>query len=207
MLRKIGWGTMLLLSVIMYSCYPKGAETVDDTNLVYTTYDEEFNFASERTYFLLDEVISIDTAETISNSTQDIILDEIEKQFAAIGYTRVDSISNPNDVNIVVMSSALTTNVSGVSYYPGYGGWYGGWWGGWGYPGYGYPGGYIPVYYSYDLGSVYIDAFDAQNIDGDDMPPFVWTAGLNGVLNSSGVGFEARVRKLIDQAFKQSSYL
>ena len=208
MIRKIGWGAVLMLSIIMYSCYPKGAETINDTNLVATNYDDNFDFTSEKTYFLYGEVIYPDTEATQSPGTNAIILDEIKKQFTALGYTRVDSIVHPSDVNMVVMASVLVATVQGVSYYPGYGGWYGGYWGGWGYPGYGYGGGYYPVPYSYDLGNIFIDSFDSNlDPDSDLMPPMVWSASLNGVLSSTGNTSESRIRTLIDQAFVQSPYL
>lgn len=209
MMKKVGWGAVLMLSIVMYSCYPKGAETLNDTNLVYTTYEEDFDFTSEKTYYLHNEVINIDTTATPNPGNNAVILDEIKQQFAKLGYTRMDSISHPTDVNMVVMASVLVNTVQGINYYPGYGGWYGGYWGGWGYPGYGYPGGYYPVPYSYDVGNIFIDAFDSQNfdLDGDQMPSFVWNAAMNGVLSSSGVTQESRIQSVIDQAFVQSPYL
>ena len=209
MIKKIGWGAVLMLSFIMYSCYPKGAETLNDTNLVYTDYDENFDFAGEKTYYLVPDVVYPDTTATENSNTNAIILDEIKKQFEKLGYTRLDSISDPSDVNMVVMTSVIVNTVQGVNYYPGYGGWYGGYWGGWGYGGYPYGGGYYPVPYSYEVGNIFIDSFDSQSIDPDSdlMPPFVWNAALNGVLSSTGNTSETRIRTVIDQAFVQSPYL
>lgn len=204
MIKKIGLGVMFLLLLFLYNCYPGGADTYNDTNLVYTTYDDSFDFTSEKTYFLDNEVFYIDTDATPNATNDAIILDEIEKQFDALGYTRVESIDNPTDVNMVVLSSVLVTDVQGINYYPGYGGWYGGWWGGWGYPGYGYGGGYYPIPYSYTLGTIFIDSFDPDKLDPDSdvMPPIVWTAAMNGILSSTTS--ESRIRSVIDQSFEQS---
>ena len=196
-----------MIAALVYGCYPKGAEYVDDTELVYTTYNEDFDFVSNRTYFLREDVVYIDSTATPSPSVDNIIIDEIIKQFAKKNYQRITDIADSNDVNIVVMSSVLKETVTGVSYYPGYGGWYGGYYPGWGgYPSWGYPGGYYPVAYSYKVGSIYIDAFNAKELDGP-VPPFVWTAGMNSVLASSTVGQETRIRRVIAQAFEQSPYL
>ncbi len=207
MIKKFTWGAILMLSIMMYSCYPKGAETVNDTNLVLTVYDEEFDFASDRTYYLYDTVIYLDSTATRSAIIDNAILSNIESNFNSIGYTRVMSITDPSEVNIVVMSALIKSSVEGVSYYPGYGGWYGGYWGGWGYGGY-YPG-YYPVPYSYDIGTVFIDAFDSQNLDPGDnvLPAIVWTAAMNGLLSSNTVNTTSRIQTVIKQAFDQSPYL
>jgi hypothetical protein len=192
----------------MYSCYPGGAETYNDTNLVFTVYDEAFDFASERTYYLVDSVIYVDSTAAHSSIIDNAILNEIAAQFNSIGYTRAMTINDPSDVNIVVMAALLKNSIEGISYYPGYGGWYGGYWGYWGYPGY-YPGGYYPVPYSYDVGSIFIDAFDGQNLDPDSsvLPHIVWTVAINGLLNSNTATNTSRIKTTIDQAFEQSPYL
>lgn len=208
MIKRISFGALLTLSIFLYSCYPQGAETLDDTNLVFTDHDDQFDFASERTYHLVPEVIYIDTNATPNPSTDAIIMDEIIKQFAKLNYTRVDSIDHPSDVNIVVMASLIRVTNTSVGWYPGWGGWYGGWWGGWGWGGCCYGG--VPVVTSYDSGTIFIDSFDGQSppppIEGA-LPPVVWTAGMNGVLSQSSVGQESRIRTVIAQAFAQSPYL
>lgn len=208
MMSKIKWGAFIMLSLVMYGCYPGGADTYNDTNLVFTVYDEDFNFASERTYYLVDSVIYLDSTATHIAVIDNAILSEIAAQFNSIGYTRAMTINDPSEVNIVVMAAFLKNNVQGVSYYPGYGGWYGGYWGYWGYPGY-YPGGYYPVPYSYDIGSVFIDAFDSQNLDSTPgvIPNIVWTVAINGLLSSTTSSNTSRIKTTIDQAFAQSPYL
>jgi hypothetical protein len=207
MIKKFIWGAILSLPIIMYSCYPKGAETVSDTNLVFTAYDDEFDFATDRSYYLYDTVIYIDSSATRSATIDNAIKNSIISNFNSLGYTRKMSIDDPNEVNIVVMAALIKNSIQGISYYPGYGGWYGGYWGGWGYGGY-YPG-YYPIPYSYDIGTVFIDAFDSQNLDPGDaiLPPIVWSAAMNGLLSSSTLSNTSRIQTVINQAFAQSPYL
>jgi len=208
MLRKINLGVVVLLSIVMYSCYPKGADTLNDTDLVYTNYDDTFNFNGEKTYFLSDDVIYVDTTATENPQVNQAILSEVKDQFDAIGWTESNDTSN---VDMIVLTSVLTVDIQSVTYWPGYGGWYGGWWGGyWGYPGYGYGGGYYPVYTSYSIGSIFIDGFDGQDFptSSDETPTIVWSAMLNGVLGSQvNTASTTRIQSLIDQAFVQSPYL
>lgn len=205
MIKTLKFGAMFMIAALVYGCYPKGAETVDDTELVYTNYKADFNFVENRTYWLRDEVVYIDTTATPNPTINAIILDEIQKQFAMKNYTQITDIEDSSSVNIVVMSSVLKETQTGVNWYPGYGGWYGGWWGG--YPSWGYPGWGVPVAYSYSTGSIFIDAFNARGFDNPDTNPFVWTAAMNSVLASSNFGQETRIRRVIAQAFAQSPYL
>jgi hypothetical protein len=207
MIKRMNWGVLFLLSILMFGCYPKGAETLNDTNLILTNYDDNFDFTSDKTYYLSPEVVYIDTTDTPNSTVNQTILSEVRSQFAAIGWTELDTITDPSDVNLVVLTSILSTSITSISYYPGYGGWYGGWWGGWGYPCCGY---YYPVSYTYNVGTIFIDGFDGQTIEvgGDDLPPIVWSAAMNGVLGSQlSTASQTRIRSVIDQAFLQSPYL
>ena len=204
MMSKINWGVMMILSVLLYSCYPKGAETLNDTNLVLTDYDDNFNFTSEKTYYLRPDVVYVDTTATEDPQLNSTIISEVRSQFAALGWTEADTITDPSEVTMVVMTSVLSTSITQVTYWPGYGGWYGGWWG---YPCCGY---YYPTSYTYNIGTIFIDAFDgSSHVPGSDLyPPIVWTAIMNGVLgNTVSSVSTTRVKTVIDQAFVQSPYL
>lgn len=203
---------MIIGLTSLVGCYPGSDRTLNNTNLVYTVFDDGFDFSARKTYFLRNEVLAIDSTQTIPNSTQNAILSNIESQMSAKGWTRVFDVDNngiPTDsAAVVVLSSALTNTIDGVSYYPGYGGWYGGWWGypgGW--PGYGWGGG-VAIPYSYDLGTVYIDMLDRASYDPDkEQVNLVWTAAMNGVLSSSGLDTSNRLSQVIAQAYTQSPYL
>jgi hypothetical protein len=130
------------------------------------------------------------------------------------GYMPVNPGDTP-DVYIALNVSYLT--VSGVSYYPIYGGGYG-----WGYPYYGYGYGwyyptysYVPSYYSYDQGSLLIDWMDLKNAniipDNDTVFYQVsveWNLSINGLVRTSSENDRvSRLSAAIDQGFKQSPYL
>jgi len=199
---------VVLALVTLNGCYPGSGRTLENTEIVFTTYDEDYNFSDEKTYFLVDDVLSIDTSKTIPNQTQSAILDKIVEEMDANGWEQItdtmDDGMPSTDAAIIVLASGLTGTIEGVSYY---GGGYGGWWGGyWGYPGYGY--GYA-IPYSYDIGTIYIDMIDYSTYDptDDKSIQLVWTSAMNGVLSSTGFDTNNRIEKVIDQAFEQSPYL
>ena len=211
MIRKIALSSIVLGLVALTGCYPGSSRTLENTELVYTTYEENFDFSAEKTYFLSEEVISLDTTKTIPEATRKAITDQIEVDMNKKGWTRVFDVDGegiPADAAaVVVLASVLTGSVEGVSYWPGYGGWYGGYWGwGGGYPGYGWGGVAIP--YSYDTGTMYIDMLDRSSYDdATERIDLVWTAAMNGVLSSSGFDTNSRIDRVITQAFEQSPYL
>lgn len=210
MIRKIILSSIVVGLVALTGCYPGSSRTLENTELVYTIYEDNFDFTTQKTYFLSEEVIAIDTTETIPESTRKAITDQIEVEMNKKGWTRVYDVDGegiPTDAaSVVVLASALTGTVEGISYWPGYGGWYGGWWGWGGYPGYGWGGVAIP--YSYDTGTIYIDMLDRSSYDDDlERIDLVWMAAMNGVLSSSGFDTNNRIDRVISQAFEQSPYL
>ena len=198
MIRKLVFSSIVLGLVALSSCYPGSDRTLENTELVYTVFDDNFDFSAKKTYFLDDEVLAIDTTETIPQGTQTAIINSIVSNMNKKGWTRVFDVDDegiPTDAAaVVILASALTKNVQGVSYWPGYGGWYGGWWGwGGGYPGYGWGGTAIP--YEYDTGTIYIDMLDRSSYDPDkEKINLVWMAAMNGVLSSSG--FDTNVQSV-----------
>lgn len=210
MIRKLIFSSVILGLAVLSSCYPGSDRTLENTELVYTVYEDGFDFSLMKTYFLAEEVIAIDTTQTIPESTRKAITDRIELNMNNLGWTRVYDVDNngiPTDAAaLVVLASVLTGSVEGVSYWPGYGGWYGGWWGWGGYPGYGWGGVAIP--YSYDTGTMYIDMLDRSTYDADnERIDLVWMSAMNSVLSSSGFDTNSRIDRVIDQAYAQSPYL
>ena len=209
-MRKLIFSSLMIGLIALSGCYPGSDRTLDDTDLVYTNYDDNFDFQAKKTYYLVDEVISIDTNETIPQDIQNAILSKSKDEMEKRGYTRITA-EDPDGIPseeaaVVVMSSAVSGTVTGYDYWPGYGGWYGCWWGwcGW-YPPY-YGGIYVP--YSYDVGTIHIDMFDRSSFDPvEENIDLVWTAVMNGVLSSTSAGTEQRINKVITQAFAQSPYL
>ncbi|MCU7552295.1 hypothetical protein OCK74_24460, partial [Chitinophagaceae bacterium LB-8] len=50
---------LLLLGLTLGGCYPKGAEYVEELDIVYTNFNPDFDFKSKTTYALPDSVVKI----------------------------------------------------------------------------------------------------------------------------------------------------
>ena len=88
-------GIAIALGVFIAGCYPNGPEYNSDYALVVTDYDSEFDFGSKKTYYMPDEIkfeTNIDglTDEKI-REFEKLILDLIESNMSARGYTRIDT--------------------------------------------------------------------------------------------------------------------
>jgi len=213
-------GLLAIIAFALVSCYPGGAEYLDETDIIYTNYNQDFNFGEVKTYYLDDSIQHVlDEGKNPDRSLDKYIVSELERNFDALGWERiiVEDPNNPGDPPDVAVVLTLV-KVKNVQYYgyPWYPGWGGGWYwyykgtNYWGYPGYGwgypwYGGSYVT---SYETGTLVFDLFNPENIDEDDETVYVeWTGGLNGVLGSSTPNTKTRITNGIDQAFRQSPYL
>jgi hypothetical protein len=203
---------LLLISfpLILISCYSDYGLATKDFDVVITFRDNEVNFRQYRTYAMPDSVVRmIDSTNTSQpNTTFDqTILDEVEKQMTAAGYTRVEP--DTNDLPDVIVLAGVTSS----DYYAAGGGYWWGWWGwypGWGYyPGYG--SGWYPSYgyiYSYTTGTLLISMIDPAKTDANNKTiGVVWSGALNGIITDSESDTRVRIIDGIDQIFRQSSYL
>ena len=196
MKQKISALVFLTGFLFFGGCYPDGAEYYEDTDIVYTNYDDSYNFESKGTYSMPDKIVKI-TKELVDGDPEFVkepyntqILKKIESNMTAMGYTKV---ADPSQADMVLFPAVWTNTTIyywydyWCWYYPYYCGW------GWGYP----------TVSSYTTGTLLMTLV----ADGDDyvQPTNVWTAAINGLM--SGVYNTSRVNNGIDQAFKQSSYL
>jgi hypothetical protein len=187
----------LSIIVLLGSCYPEGAEYYSDLDLVYTDYDDQFNFAALGTYSIPDKIVKLEgdladgeDPEFVQEPYNTQILQKIEGNMSALGWTKTEDPANAD----LVLFPAVWTNTTiyywydyWCWYYPYYCGW------GWGYP----------SVSSYTTGTLLM----TLTVDGEDYiePSRVWLAAANGLL--SGSVDITRVNKAIDQAFTQSPYL
>ena len=124
---------VISLILLVSGCYPGGPEFVDQLDLVYTDYDETYNFGSLQTYALPDGVIEIDDEESndppefIDELFGDAILDRIRQNMNALGYTEVDE--DVEDPDVFILASAMKTTNLYYWYDPCYWCWWGPWWG------------------------------------------------------------------------------
>jgi hypothetical protein len=183
--------------LLLGSCYPQGPEYYEDLDLVYTNYDDQYDFSSKGTFAIPDKIVKVtgnliegEDPEFVDDEYAGPMLDKMIQNMEALGWTATDDPANAD----VVLFPAVWTNTTiyywydyWCWYYPYYCGW------GWGYP----------SVSSYTTGTMVMTLV----ADGDDYidPTRVWTAAANGLL--SGAFNLTRVNNAIDQAFEQSPYL
>lgn len=181
----------------LWGCYPDGAENYEDTDIVYTKYDDKYDFMSKGTYSIPDKIVKItgvlgegEDPEFVKEPYNKQILQKIESNMTALGYTKTTDPANAD----LVLFPAVWTNTT-VYYYYDYWCWYYPYYCGWGW---GYPS-----VTSYTTGTLLMTLV----ADGAEFvqPTNVWTAAANGLM--SGYYDVTRVNKAIDQAFNQSPYL
>jgi len=208
------------LLFFLSSCYPNGAEEIEDYDLVATSYDENFDFANVKTYYIIDSLVNITEPEnrtsgrsSLSRAQDRYIMDQVIANLNSLGYTRLTTLDPAVKPDVLVTTAAWSA--TNTNYYYDYWMDYWGWWGGWDpwYPSYGYGSGYYPYYttlrsVSYSTGSVIIEMSNPNaTATANSRFPMVWTAVLNGLLSGSNANDQARLTEAISQAFRQSPYL
>jgi hypothetical protein len=193
-----------LSGLIFSGCYPQGPDYTEDLDVVYTTYDNEYDFQSKSTYAMPDKIVTdveIEDGDTTYEYMKDIyaqpILQAIDANMSALGWTKVPMGTNPAP-DVFVTPAGMATTHFFYSY------WYDWWYGGYG----GWYGWYYPPYYtisSYTTGSFFIVMSDPHIDSPINRSPTAWLVAMNGLL--TGNGNITRVVDGIDQAFKQSPYL
>ena len=191
--------SILVLALSLASCYPGGIEYYEDTDVVYTDYEVDYDFLSMSTYSMPDNVVMIsgeiiegEDPEFIKEPYNTQIINRIAENMSDLGWTRVD---DPVDADLVLFPASWTNTT--IYYWYDYWCWYYPYYCGWGW---GYPSGGVS---SYTTGTLVMTLV----ADGDDyVEPFrVWTGAVNGLL--SGANNINRIYKGIDQTFEQSPYL
>jgi len=199
-MRKLTiYSSILVLALSLGSCYPGGIEYYEDTDVVYTDYEVDYDFLSMSTYSMPDNVVRIsgeiidgEDPEFIKEPYNTQIINRIAENMADLGWTRVD---DPADADLVLFPASWTNTT--IYYWYDYWCWYYPYYCGWGW---GYPSGGVS---SYTTGTLVMTLV----ADGEEYvePSRVWTGAVNGLL--SGANNINRIYKGIDQTFEQSPYL
>jgi hypothetical protein len=211
-LRIIAFLFLPAMLIGLAGCYPDESATIDELDIVLTSYDSSYNFSGIQTYIMPDTVIAITDPDNPSNnrnydhSLDSMMLSEVAGQFADIGYTRVnDTLVQKPDVG--VMLSVVATTYTGA--------YWSNWYYYWGYypywpPYYGYGYGYYypwTVTYNYSVGTLIVTMIDLKSnlAVTTDSVSLVWMGAVNGLAEGSNVS--SRIKSGINQMFKQSPYL
>ena len=196
--------TLLPLMVLLGACYPNGPEYVEDADVVATSYDVKYDFKSQSTFAMPDQIV-VDveieqgdtTYEYMAPKFATVILDAIQKDMESLGWERVDIDEDPD---VLLTPAAMSSTTYFYTYW--YDWWYGGWYGGWGW--------YYPPYYtvgSYTAGTMLLVLADPSQASESPInrSQAIWVAAANGLL--TGYYDISRVTDAVHQAFKQSPYL
>ncbi len=204
-MKRIFSKTMLaaMAGILLLGCYPAGPEYVEDLDVVYSTYDQEYDFKSQGTYSMPDKIVTdveVDNGDTTYVYMKDVfaapILAAIDQNMTKLGWEKIDIDNGPD---VLVTPSVMSSTTYYYSYW--YNWWYGGYYGG-------YWGWYYPPYYtvsSYTTGSVIITMADPNVESVINQSPAVWVSAANGLV--TGYNDVDRVVTAINQAFVQSPYL
>ena len=193
-----------LFAQFIVSCYPEGADKIEDYDVAMTNYGKSADFGAFTTFSIADTIVyfSNDKESTLSHQFDEQIVNLVTKNFEDRGYVEVDTTENPSFV--VTISAFSNTNYAYYidNWYNNWS-WYWGWWGGPFNP-------YYPWYpvsvYSYRSGSVVIDMISTAS-RADDKVNVVWTGIADGLLQGSNSFILNRLDKEINQCFIQSPYL
>lgn len=204
-MKHLGLMLTVSLALFMSSCYPEGADTVEDYDVAITNYDKGADFSSFSTFAIPDTIVYFanDKNAKLDHQFDEQIIQVVTDNFIKRGYSKVE---NPETASFIVTVSAFS-NVN-YSYYID--NWYNNWnwyWGWW-------PGGvfnpYYPWYpvsvYAYQSGSVVIDMI-STTARSDNKVNVIWSGIADGLLQGTQQSIINRVNTQLNQCFIQSPYL
>ena len=204
-MKHLGLMLTVSLALFMSSCYPEGADTVEDYDVAITNYDKGADFSSFSTFAIPDTIVYFanDKNAKLDHQFDEQIIQVVTDNFIKRGYTKVE---NPETASFIVTVSAFS-NIN-YSYYID--NWYNNWnwyWGWW-------PRGafnpYYPWYpvsvYAYQSGSVVIDMI-STTARSDNKVNVIWSGIADGLLQGTQQSIINRVNTQLNQCFIQSPYL
>lgn len=189
--------SLLSLVFLLSQCYPDGLSYAEETDIVVTNYDPEYNFSAKKTFSIPAVIVKFDDDWIASGSPKNTvdpqyagpILNAIQKNMVDAGWVRVTADQNPD---VALLPTAIETTTVVYDY--------------WGYWGYWY-GPYYPVVAVYQSGSVLVSMLDAKEKNSAGKPRIGWGFVLNGILEGSTTSVANRFESSVDQAFVQSPYI
>jgi len=194
----------LTVTMIVSGCYPYEPIYGDESDVVATMRDPEFDFQTLNTFALPDVIVKItgnleegEEPEFIQEEYATVILERIRQNMTDAGWTEVDA----EDADVIILPTAMQSTET-IWYYEDdyWNWWYPSYWWSWYYP--------YPVYGgSISTGTLFIQMTYPDGITAGDNIPIIWSSILNGLMDGYPDDYEERVNAGLDQAFKQSTYL
>lgn len=204
-MKHLGLMLTVSLALFMSSCYPEGADTVEDYDVAITNYDKGADFSSFSTFAIPDTIVYFanDKNTKLDHQFDEQIIQVVTDNFIKRGYTKVE---NPETASFIVTVSAFS-NVNYSYYIDNWynnWNWYWGWWPGRAFNPY-YP--WYPVsVYAYQSGSVVIDMI-STTARSDNKVNVIWSGIADGLLQGTQQSIINRVNTQLNQCFIQSPYL
>ncbi len=187
--------SLLSLVFLLTQCYPDGPTYIEESDIVYSNYDPEYDFSAKKTFAIPAQIVKIDDALIAGGAPSYVnptlagpIISAIQKNMVTAGWTQVEMNSNPD---VVVIPTSLETTIIVAEY--------------WGYWGYWY-GGY-PTFSSYTAGTLLVSLVDSNEKDAEGKRRIGWGFLVNGLIEGSNASITNRYTSSVDQAFEQSPYL
>lgn len=179
-------------------------EDLSSEFVVSTNFDKTAAFDSYKTYYISDTVTNFggSGADTLLVGTvaQQLVA-AVKSNMSSRGYTFVPAASKPELALKMGVVDVVNIDVY-PGWYSGYAGWFPFFWAGY-YPYY-YP---WTTVYTYDTGTVIIDAYDVKNAAANGQYKAIWNITSFGALGSDADANLTRGVNSINQGFQQSPYL
>jgi hypothetical protein len=209
MKTKLNYLLAVIMALAVYSCYPGGAEYVDELDTSISKFDPEYNWNNfdGKTYSLPQEIVHVKDGEIVEDAERvhdADILAQISEELDNLGMKEAVAEA---DTSLALGIAIIEQNNTGAGWVPG-----GGWWGGW-YPG--YPPGWgwdpwypwYPVYYNFKTGSIIIEMADYESRDMvKRTTPLVYSGALDGLMQGSKQYTSDRIERGIDELFNQAPF-
>ena len=180
-----------LFAQLVVSCYPEGADNIEDYDVAITNYDKGADFSAFTTFSIPDTVVYFandNSAGKPSHEFDDAVIKAVTDNFVAMGYEKVadpTATTPAEDLPSFIVTVSAFSNVNYAyfvdNWYNNWNWYWGGWWGGPFNP-------YYPWYpvsvYSYRTGSVVVEMVSTAKRN-DDKVNVVWTGIADGLLQGS----------------------
>lgn len=203
-----------LFAQLVVSCYPEGADNIEDYDVAITNYDKGADFSAFTTFSIPDTVVYFandNSAGKPSHEFDDAVIKAVTDNFVAMGYEKVadpTATTPAEDLPSFIVTVSAFSNVNYAyfvdNWYNNWNWYWTGWWPGWGYDPY-YPWAPVNVY-SYRTGSIVVEMVGTTP-RADEKIPVLWTGIADGLLQGSNASIQNRVTKELNQCFNQSPYL